>query len=137
MEMSKTWKCKFVYICHEADQKDKNGVFGASYSGKVRPLLTGAFGDELSTHFTDFFRQHAKTKPLNYDVLDEALLKKEWMMTKPEFKKFCDTFPRNTYYCWQTDGDDVFDGKASSLVNFPKYLPPTYESVLKYRRKVV
>jgi AAA domain len=136
MEIFKTLQCNVVYICHEADQKDKNGVTGPSYSGKVRPLLTGAFSDEIAGYFTDWFRAQATDKPTSWDSVVEADIKAKWMMTKAEYKQWCDSFPRQTTYYWQTESDNIFDAKASSLVNFPRFIPANYTSFAKYRRKI-
>lgn len=136
MEALKTLRCNVVYLCHEVDQKDKNGVQGPSYSGKVRPLLTGSFGDELASHFTDWFRQHAQDKPVFNDTLREEDVRSKWGMSKLEYKAWVDKFPRNTIYYWQTESDNIFDAKASSLVNFPRFIPADFTSFAKFRRKV-
>jgi len=128
IEYFKYIKCHVVIIAHEADKKEKDGT----YSGKVRPLLTGQFGDELVSHFTDWFRAHSSDKP-TAEVPEQKL--KDFRMTAAEYKKWCDSFPRNTLYYWQTEGDNVFDGKCSSMVNFPKFIPADYASFAKYRRK--
>jgi len=127
-EATKFLKCHVVVIAHEADKKEKDG----GYAGKVRPLLTGQFGDELVSHFTDWFRAHSNDKP-TAEVPEQKL--KDFGMTKDEYKKFCDSFPRNTIYYWQTEGDSVFDGKCSSLTLFPKFIPANYSSFDKFRRK--
>jgi len=130
LELLKALPCHLIYICHEAEKKEKSGV----YAGKVRPLLTGQVGDELLTHFTDWFRQLSADKPADFSSIDDTKLKL-WGLTKKEFKDFCDSFPRNTIYYWQTEGDEIFDGKCSSLVNFPRFIPANYESFNKYKRK--
>lgn len=129
MEMLKTLPCNVVFIWHEADKKDKDG----SYSGKIRPLLTGQFGDELMNHFTDFFRQLTADKPTDYSQLKPESLKL-WDMTGVQFKAMCDTYPRNTIYYWQLESDSIFDGKCSSLVNFPRFLSANYNSFRQYQR---
>lgn len=134
MELLKTLRCHVVYICHEVDQKDKNGPMGPSYSGKIRPLLTGAFGDEILTHFTDWFRQMSRAKVDPNTIGDDVL--KLWRMTKDEFRKMQDSFTGNAIYYWRTESDDIFDAKCSSLVNAPTLVPATYESFVKYRRKI-
>lgn len=136
METLKTLQCNVVFICHEIDQKDKNGPSGPTYSGKVRPLLTGSFGDELGSHFTDWFRAMSADKPKDYATLDAAKIKMEWNMTLAEYKQWCESFPQGTVYYWQTTGDNVFDAKASSMVKFPRYIPADYKSFDKYRRKI-
>lgn len=131
IEMLKSLRCHVVFICHEADAKEKDGT----YKGKIRPLLSGAFGDELVGHFTDWFRQLAFDKPTTANPIQPVELVK-WGMTAPEFDTFLKQFPRGTYYAWQTESDSIFDGKCSSLVNFPRYIPADFKSFEKYRRKV-
>ena len=133
MEIFKSLSCHVVYCCHEIDMKDKNGVNGPLYSGKIRPLLTGAFGDEIEGHFNNWFRAHAADKPADFTSLKADSVMKMWGMTIDEFRKFCDTFPRGTIYYWQTESDSVFDAKCS-LVNFPRYVPARYETFSKYKR---
>jgi hypothetical protein len=36
-------------------------------ANQVRPLLSGQFQSELTSHFTDWFRQLVFTKPVNAD----------------------------------------------------------------------
>lgn len=128
LEIIKALPCHVIYLCHETEASiGKN-------AGKIRPLLTGQMGDELMNHFTDFFRQISSTKP-DVSKLSEDVLA-NYKMTKDEMTKWLSTFPRNTVYYWQTDGDSNFDGKCSSMVNFPKYIPATYESYVKYRRPI-
>jgi len=105
MELFKALACDIVYICHEADQKDKNGPTGPTYTGKVRPLLSGGFGDELASHFTDWFRQ------------------------------VCVEKDGKTDYLWQTIGDSIFDAKCGSLVQQPKLVPANFNSFKQYARK--
>lgn len=133
METLKTLRCNVVFISHEVDQKDKNGPQGPSYSGKIRPLLTGAFGDEIAGHFTDWFRQHCSNKPDPDKVDDKSLAL--WGMDRKQFKDMLNSFTGNSIYYWQTEGDDIFDAKRSSLVNAPRFIPATYQSFCKYRRK--
>lgn len=130
MELFKTLHCNVVFIAHEAEKKDKDGA----YTGKIRPLLSGSFNDELLNHFSDWFRQVAGEKPNLAEPIKEATLQ-AFGMTEKEFKDMCSTFPRNTIYYWQTEGDSIFDGKCSSLVNFPRFLKADYSSFLKHTRK--
>lgn len=127
-----TLNCHVILICHESEKKDKGTN---EYTGKIRPLMSGQFADKIGGKFTDWFRQHAANKPKDFNTIDVDKIKKDWGMTPVEFKAVCDTFPRNTVYYWQTESDDTFDGKCSSLVNFPKYIPANYESFRKYMRK--
>lgn len=125
LEMLKGLRCHLVFITHEVEKKEDDGV----YRGKIRPLLSGQSGDQIVKDFTDWFRQLSCDKPTDYTE-DKPM----WGMKRDEFKKFCESFPRNTIYYWQLEGSDLFDGKCSSLVNFPRFLPATYDSFVKYRR---
>lgn len=137
MELFKTLKCNVVFISHEAERADKATSPGAAptYSGKIRPLLSGSFGDELVNHFTDWLRQLAADKPDVNNTKPETL--QAFGLTQKEFKEMCDSFPRNTIYYWQTEGDSVFDAKCSSLVNFPRFLKADYSSFLRWGRKQI
>lgn len=127
---TKFLKCNFIYICHEAEKKDKDG----SYSGKIRPLLTGQFCDELMSHFTDWFRCHALAKP-KADVKPETLAN-FGLKNQAEFNSIANQFSNDCIYFWQTQSDDVCDCKASSLVNFPRYIPANSESFYKYKKNI-
>lgn len=129
-DMFKSLPCHVVFICHEVDKKE-----GGKYAGKVRPLLTGQMGDELVSHFTDFFRQHVSSKPKDVNAVPDDTLKL-WGMNRTEFKAMLDSFKGESVYYWQTQSDDIFDGKTSSMVNPPRFVPATYESFVKYRRKI-
>lgn len=135
-ELFKVLHCNVIFIAHEAAQRDKSTTPGqpGEYTGKIRPLLSGQFNDELLNHMTDWFRQHAGDKPDLTQEIKPATLQ-AFGMTSSEFKEMCNSFPRNTIYYWQTDSDSTFDGKCSSLVNFPKYLKADYSSFIKHTRK--
>ncbi len=134
MEALKTMKCHVVYICHESDQRDKVPVGSpVTYSGKIKPLMSGGFADEIGSHFTDWFR--AQSSLFDEKAWTDELAKKEWGMSKDELVKWAKTFQNGTIYYWQTVGDNIFDAKSSSLVNAPRYIPATFESFAKYRRK--
>lgn len=135
METFKRLRCHVVLIAHEIDLKDKNGPAGPSYSGKIRPLLTGAFGDEIVSQFTDWFRSHSADAPKDYKSLKPEEIKQNWNMTMPEFEAWCKSFTGGTIYYWQTMSDSVFDGKTSSLVGAPRYIPATFSAFQKYVRK--
>lgn len=125
LENLKYLKCNVIYIMHETAQKDKEG----GYSGKIRPLLTGQFGDEIINHFTDCFRQHAMEKPKS------PTLQSWGCKTQEEFDSMWQgAIKDNTIFYWQTMSDNVFDAKASSLVNFPSLIPATYNHIKKYMR---
>lgn len=123
-ELFKTLQCHVVFLMHESPDGD---------GGKVRPLIRGQFRDEILGHFTDFFRQLAQDKkPI--DKIDEDKLKL-WKMTKTEFINMQDSYDGNTLYFWQTESDDIFDAKASSLFNRPRFIPADFESFKKWMRK--
>jgi hypothetical protein len=130
METFKILKCHVIYLCHESEKADKGGI----YSGKIRPLLTGQFQDQLASHFTDWFRQHSTEKIL-MEKVDEKILK-AWGMTNPkEFISMQNEFPGNTIYFWQTEGDSIFDAKRSSLKpTAPKFIQSNFPSFMKYMK---
>jgi hypothetical protein len=130
METFKMLSCDVIFIAHETAQKDKDG----GYTGKIRPLLTGQFGDEIVNHFSDWLRQLSNEKPTDFSLIKEESLKK-WEMTIKEFKEFCDNISNNSIYYWQTSSDNIFDGKVSSLVNCPMFVPANYSTFQKYSRK--
>lgn len=127
--------CHVVYITHESEKKEKGG----QYNGNVRPLLTGQYGDEIVGNFTDWFRQRAGEKPDVSKLTPDNLkaIADSWEMTKDEYVNMLSTFPKKTMYYWQTMGDDVFDGGCSSMVGAPKFVPASFSSFEKYRRKIV
>lgn len=124
----KSMKCNVVYICHEAEKKEKSG----EYLGKIRPLLTGQFCDELGSHFTDWFRQLAINKPDKEADIEKLAKARE--LSVADMKLELSTFPRGTAYYWQTESDDIFDGGCSSLVNFPRLIKADYQTFIKYLR---
>ena len=136
-ELFKSLKCDFVFLSHESERADKPKTVGepGQYTGKIRPLLTGAYGDIIVRDYTDWFRQHSADKPKDFSTIKPETLVDWGMKSAAEFKAMCDTFPRNTIYFWETDGSSVFDGKCSSLVNHPKYMAASYKEFVKYLRK--
>lgn len=130
LELFKALPCHVVYICHESEASiGKN-------SGKIRPLLSGQVADELMTYFTDFFRQLTSDKPKDYTTVDAATCRLWGVTSGKELEEMFKQFPRNTVYYWQSEGDSNFDGKCSSLVNFPRFIPANFSSFEKYRRKI-
>jgi len=130
--MLKSFKCNVVLLCHESERPDKATSPGqpGSYTGKIRPLLSGKYGDQLVREYTDWFRQSCANK--TSDPKEDTL--KNFRMTKSEFMSMQNGFIGETIYYWQTKGTDQFDAKASSLVNPPTFIPATYSSFLKYSR---
>lgn len=131
MDILKSLKCNVIWLSHEAEKKEKNG----EYIGKIRPLLSGSFGDQLVSHFTDWFRSHAGNKPKEGSPPDKAALAKWGMSDTKQFTEMCNTFPCDTIYFWQTASDDNADCKVSSLVECPKFIPANWQSFQKYMRK--
>lgn len=135
MEAFKSMRCHVVYITHEQDQRDKVPIGQpVTYTGKIKPLLSGGFVDELSSHFTDWFRAHSQAV-LAPDQITEETTQRDWKMTKTEWLKWANSFGNGSYYYWQTVGDNIFDAKSGSLVGAPRYLPATYQSFQQFRRK--
>ena len=117
--------CDIVVITHETEQPDKQYPGQAiTYSGKIRPLFTGKIKDKLTHTFTDWFRQGCCDKP-SIDKITPDMLS-SWKVSIDEMKAMLNTFPDKTLYYWQTQGDDKFDAKASSLVSPPKFMPANF-----------
>lgn len=127
-ELFKTLKCHVVYICHETLDRGKDGEL----NGKIRPMLTGQFGDQLASHFTDWFRMHAINKPLD---LTKVKTEEDYGMTTSEFKALVDSFETRTMYMWQTIQDNLCNCGTSSLVKQPRYIKADYQTFIKYMRK--
>lgn len=134
MDRTVKFKCNVILISHEAEKKDASG----EYSGKIRPLLSGQFGDQITSRFTDWFRQLSGNKPNPASLTDvqKRNIERDWKMTPEQFVKECEVYPRNTIYYWQLESDDTFDGGASSLVNFPRFIFANYASFCKYRKTI-
>lgn len=132
-EHFKSLKCNVIYLSHEAERPDKVKPGDApTYSGKIRPLMTGQFGDQIVSHFTDWFRCHCDVKPSSLETLDEKKLAFWGFKDKKEFQAMLDSFEGSSYYYWQTRGDSNVECKASSLVNFPHFIPATYSNFRKF-----
>jgi hypothetical protein len=119
-------RCHVVMCAHEQVDNNESG-------GKLKPLVAGQTANKLGKDFTDWFRQRASDKPKEGDKVKAETLKL-FGMTEPEWCEWIKSFPRNTLYYWQTESDNIFSGKCSSLVNFPRFIPANYSSFLKYRR---
>lgn len=127
----KSLKCHVVFIGHETPDRGKDGEL----NGKLRPLITGQFADQLKSHFTDYVRQLSASKPTDYTKIKPESLANWGMKSIDEFKAMCDTYPRNTIYFWQLESDDMCNCKVSSLVNFPRYIPANFESFKQFMRQ--
>lgn len=133
VDLLKQLKCDCIYICHEVPNRNSYGEL----NGMVRPLLTGQFGDELASHFTDWFRGHVVGKPKTDDEIKRFTdkiaggkpeLVKDMMASTD---KDCESI-----YLWQTSGDDIAKCGSSTLVKSPKFIVANFESFNKYRRKI-
>lgn len=128
-ESFKTLKCHVIYISHETLDRGKDGEL----NGKVRTLLTGQFGDQLASHFTDSFRQHAFAKPAQLPDANKVM--SLYGMTPAEYQEMLNSFTTNTVYVWQTQSDDVANCGSSSLVGQPRFIKADYATFCKYLRK--
>lgn len=126
MEALKVLKCNVVYICHETPDRNKEGEL----NGKLRPMLSGQFGDQLGSHFTDWFRQHALAKLPDLGKYNLS----HWGMSLEELKKLVESFPGNELYVWQVKSDELANCGTTSLINAPRYIKADYETFLKYSR---
>jgi len=125
----KALSCNIIYICHEVPDRDDEGRL----NGKVRPLLSGGFVDEMASHYTDWFRATAIAKPARgkeQEVMDKFAINRatldEWCRSTPE--------EHRSIYLWQTYPDSLAQC-GTSLINVPKFIPANYESFRKYQRK--
>jgi len=131
-DIFKSASCNIICIFHEQMERNSQG----DLTGKNVPLFTGQFKDKILGHLTDHFRQHCiAKKPL--EKVDEKVLKAWGMKSKEEFLAMQNTFIGDAVYCWQTEGDDIFSAKKSSLKpGTPKFIPSNYESFMKWRKPV-
>jgi|SRR3984957_10185805 len=134
-EIFKSLKCDLIAITHESERADKpTPGQPSSYNGKIRPLLTGAYGDMIVKDYSDWYRQHSADKPKDFSNITPDTLFNWGCKTLEEFKLLISQFETNTVYFWQTAGDDKFDG-GTSLINCPRFLPANYQSFTKYQRQ--
>lgn len=119
-ESLKTLKCDVIVCAHEQPEREDAG----GLSGKILPLVQGSFKDQIGTHFSDIFRQHAMNK-FNLASLPapdkEKLLYNFGFKTDAEMQKFQDSFPGNVMYIWQTQPDGLSACKTH-LVGAPKFV---------------
>jgi hypothetical protein len=126
----KTLKCDVVLICHEQDDRNKDG----SYNGKIRPLLTGQAADMMGLNFTDWVRQIVISKPKTPEQVDKVC---QWAgVDKATVTEWCKATSDlyGSIHLWQTQGDDILDGGVSSLINSPKFILATYDTFAKYKK---
>jgi hypothetical protein len=126
----KALKCDVVFICHEQDDRNKDGT----YNSKIKPLLTGQAADTMGKNFTDWVRQIVISKPKTSEQIDKTIA---WAgVDKATVDEWCKATPTNygSIHLWQTQGDDILDGGVSSLINAPKYILSNYETFLKFKK---
>jgi len=122
-------KCHVVYISHESDDRNDKGEL----NGKIRPLMSGAFKDEIQSHFTDWFRCIAMAKPSNADELAKCADK--FKVSKETVQEWMQFSTNETMYLWQTTADNDVDC-GTTLDKAPKLIPAHYSMFAKYQRKI-
>lgn len=135
MTMLKSLKCHIILISHETPDRGTDGEL----NGKLRPILTGQFGDQLRSHFTDWVRAHATNKPTE-DKIQEKALPLWKFKDKKQFMDMLDSFggsDYNTFHYWQLSSDSLCDCKTSSLVNYPHYIPARFNDFKRFMRQPI
>lgn len=127
----KAVKCNVIYICHESPDRDKSGEL----NGKVRPLLTGQFVDQLASHFNNWFRAVTVGKPTTKEKAEE--LKTKLGVDSATLTEWINSTPPScgTIYLWQTQSDNLAKC-GTSLIGAPKFILANAESFNKYKKKV-
>ena len=123
----KRFDCNVVLLAHETE-KDMS---------KIRPLLTGQAGDKIVGNFTDWFRAITIAKPPTEKI---DAFKKAYNLSDNDYRLWMNSTPVDcqVLYLWQTQSDDKFDAKVSSLVGLPKYVlaSPAIFSDARYKKKI-
>lgn len=57
--VAQAWPGTFICIMHEQDEKNEEG----NPTGRIRPLMSGSYGDQLPAKFTCMFRQRVIAGP--------------------------------------------------------------------------
>lgn len=130
-DLLKSVPCNVVITAHETPDRDDAG----EYNNRVRPLLSGQFGDQLASHFTDWFRAHAITKP---PVEKIGKFKEVYGLDEATYQEWINSTPANcaTIYIWQTMSCEIAKCKTSTLVGAPKFVLAHHSVFAKYKRKV-
>lgn len=126
----KELKCNVIYICHETPDRDKEG----NLTGMNRPLVSGQIGDAIASDYTDWYRVIAVAKPADEEMATR--FKKKFMVNDSQLLEWKKSTPNDTIYMCQTQSDDICKCKTS-LVNVPKFILASHESISKYMRKVI
>lgn len=131
-ESLKLLKCHVIYIAHETVDRDKEG----NLNGKVKPLLTGSFSDELASHFTDWLRALSTNKPKDFTAIKPESLANWGFKSVEEFKSLCNSYAEtDSMYFWQVHPDAMCNTGTSSLINAPRFIKADFETFSKYLRK--
>ena len=129
MDILKELNCHVVYISHEIpDRNDKGDL-----NGKVRPLISGQFGDQLAGHFTDWFRAVAYDKPTNQ--IEKDKLKQLLKLDDKYLDSLIAASTSSAIYLWQTETDQVVSCKCSSMYEQPKYVLANYNTFAQFKKK--
>lgn len=113
----KALKCDVVFICHESRDRNDQG----DLNGKIRPLLSGAFKDELASHFTDWFRALVYDKPTNKAEITKLSL---LLKCSEDYVQqlISESSPKSeSLWLWQTESDAIAEC-STSIPNCPKYI---------------
>lgn len=122
-------RCHVVYISHEYDDRNDKGEL----NGKIRPLMSGAFKDEIQSHFTDWFRSIAMAKPSNDE--EKGKCADKFKVSKETVNEWMTYSSNDTMYLWQTTADNDVDC-GTTLDKAPKLIPAHYSMFAKYQRKI-
>jgi len=97
MLILKSLSCHVIVTFHETDHRDKTTK---ELTGKIRPLMSGQFADQIAGHFTDWYRMHhvPKVKANGEEVILNKGTPFEYKIQDP-----------NGEYFWQTKSDDTVD----------------------------
>lgn len=101
-ERLKTLNCHVVVSFHETIDRDDEG----KPTGKMKPVMQGAFADQLAGHFTDWFRQITVAK-----LKDPANPRSEII---------------GTDYLWQTSSDNTANC-GTHLMGIKRLVPANYD----------
>jgi AAA domain len=125
-ELLKGLRCNVIVLFHEQIERDEQG----DPTGKIMPLQSGAFKDQLQGHFTDFFRMLKAPKML------DATGKPVVINGQVQF----DEKENNGFY-WQVQGDGMVNCNTSPVIGRKvreakkKYIPATYTELMKYTKE--
>jgi len=101
-EILRVLKCNVIVTFHETVERNEEGVA----TGKLKPLMQGAFADQLKGHFTDWFRQTAVAK------------------LKDPNNRYSEVV--GTDYMWQTQSDNICSCKTN-LMGVKRLVPANWD----------